>query len=558
MRLLPLFSFFVFSALCFGAPLGNPNAPKGGTFVIGYPGFPKHNLIYLGFEELSGGISGHVYDSLLEQDPETYEFIPSLAEKWEISPDKKVFTFWLNPNAKFSDGKPVTSADVKFTWDTIMNPKNKTVPFQSHYASFESCEAVDAKTVKFKAKTVHFKNLEKVAGLIVLPKHFYSTGDFNKAFHSKMLGSGPYTLESIRPGERYILKRNPNYWAASLPQNVGRFNFDKLIFRSVDDPTVMHELFKKGEIDYFYYLSSKMWSTETSEGPYAKNYIVKIKAENLTPFGTQGVVWNLRRPLFQDRKVRLALSHLMNREQWIKELFYNNYVLASGPVALKSEYHSPKNKPVPYDPKAAIALLKEAGWAPGPDGILKKGDTRFEFELLTDSQGSMRWLTRYQEDLKKAGIKMNIRTTDWATSIKLVDDWQFDAKEQARGRDVDPGDFAVAWGSDAADKKGSANSPGYKNPQLDKLAAEVDQQFDRKKRIELVKQIDEIIGHDQPLSFAWEATFFRLGHWNRYSYPNNKPYYKYSNWLSSFQYWWYDKDKDEKLKKAMAASSALN
>jgi len=553
--LLALFLFSPPASAISESPIGNPNAPKGGTFIVGFPGYPKHILFYLGFDEFSAGINAATFDSLLDQHPDTYDFIPLLAESWTISPDKKLFTFKLNKAARFSDGKPVTSADVKFTWDTILNPKNKTVPMQSVYHSFTSCEVIDPQTIKFTAKTVHFKNLEKLAGLIVLPKHFYAQGDFNKAFHSKLLGSGPYVLESLKTNERIILKRNPQYWAAGLFQNIGRYNFDKIIYRSVPDYTVQHEMFKKGELDYFYFLSSKMWATETSEGPYAKNYITKIKAENLAPAGTQGIVWNLRRPLFQDVKVRTALSHLMNRELWIKELFYNNYVPATGPVAVSSDFHSPNNKPVPYDPKSAQKLLAEAGWKPGPDGFLQKNGMRFEFELLTDSKGSERYLTRYQDDLKKAGIKMSIRVTDWATSIKLVDDWQFDAKEQSRGRDIDPGDFAVAWGSAEADKKGSANSPGYKNPEVDKLAAEIDLSFDKKKRIELVRKLDEIIGRDQPLSFAWEPTFFRIAHWNKFSYPDGKPYRRYSTWLSSYHFWWADSAREAKLKKAVAAKT---
>lgn len=543
------------SALANQTPIGNPKAPKGGTFTIGYPGYPKHLLLYLGQDELSAGVNINIFDTLLDQHPDTYEFIPLLAESWTISPDKKIFTFKLNKAAKFSDGKPLTAQDVKFTWDTILNPKNNTVPFQSVYSSFSGCEVVDEHTVKFTAKTVHFKNLEKLAGLAILPKHFYSQGDFNKAFHSKILGSGPYVLESLKTNERIILKRNPDYWAANLFQNIGRNNFDRLVYRAVNDYNVQHELFKKGDLDYFYFLSAKMWSTETSQGPYAKGYVTKIKAENDTAYGTQGVVWNLRRPLFQDRNVRLALAHLMNREQWIKELFYNNYVMATGPVASTSEFHSPKNKPVLYDPKAAQKLLHDSGWKPGADGILTKDGKRFEFEILTDSKGSERYLTRYQEDLKKAGIIMKIRLTDWATGIKLADDWQFDAKEQNRGRDIDPSDFAVAWGSAEAKKKGSANTPGYENTEVDKLAVQVDEQFDKKKRIPLVRQIDELIGHDQPMAFTWEPTYFRIAHWNKFSYPDGKAYRRYSGWTNSYQFWWYDAEKAERLKKAVAANA---
>jgi len=557
-RLLGLGLLFLLTHSAMAAPLGNPDAPKGGTFTIGLPGYPKSLLFYLAYEELALATNLLVFETLIDSHPDTNEYIPLLAESWTISPDKKVFTFKLNKAAKFSDGKPVTAEDVKFTWDTITNPKNKTVPFQSALSSFSGCEIVDPQTVKFTAKTLHFKNLEKIGGLMVLPKHFYSKGDFNKSFHLKLLGSGPYTLDSVKQGERIYFKRNPDYWGAKLEQNIGRYNFDRVTFRVAADPNVQFELFKKGDLDYFYFLSAKMWSTETDGAPFKNNYIKKIKAENLLPFSTQGYVWNLRRPLFQDVRVRRALSHLINREKWIKDLFYNNYELATGPVGMKSEYHSPNNKPLSYDPKEARKLLAEAGWDKvGADGIRRKGDLKFEFEMLTDNPGAQRYLTLLQEDLRReAGIKMNIRTVDWATALKLNDDRQFDVVEQARGRDTDPSDFNVVWGSKEADIKGSANTAGYKNPELDALAQKIDETFDKKQRIPLVQKIDEMIGRDQPMSFAWEATFYRLGHWNRFGYPG-KGYFQYSNWKNTFHYWWFDKDKDAALAKARKEGKPL-
>jgi microcin C transport system substrate-binding protein len=546
-----------FALPLFAAPLGNPNAPKGGTFNVGFPGYPKSLLFYLSFEELAAGVDSLIFESLLDMDPETYEFVPLLASEWKISADQKLFTFKINPKAKFSDGVAVTAKDVKFTWDTLLNPKNKTAPFQAYLNSFESCTAVDDHTVEIKAKNIHFKNLEKIAGLMILPEHFFSKGDFNKAFNSKVLGSGPYLLESVKQGERIFLKRDSNYWGKDLTQNIGRYNFDRIVFKSVSDYEVQFELFKRGDIDYFYFLSAKMWSTETDGRQFQKNWIRKLKADNQQAFATQGMVWNLRKPLFKDIKVRTALSHLMNREKWIKDLFYNNYVASAGVVGMNSEYHSSKIKPLAYDPQKARALLKEAGWTKvGSDGILVKDGLRFEFDTIADNPGLEKFLTLYQEDLKKVGIKMNIRLLDWATSLKLVDDRQFDSTSQARGRDIHPGDFAVAWGSDQADIKGSANTSGYKNTKVDELAKEIDLTFDKAKRIPLVKQLDEIIAAEQPISFTWEGYYYRLAYWNKFGFPG-KGYFKYSDWKNVFHYWWLDAGKDAKLTKAVAADQAV-
>lgn len=539
------------------AVIGNKDAPKGGTFTIGFAGYPKALLFYLGFDELSNGVNALILESLLDSDLQTYDPIPLLAQEVTESADHKTITFKLNPKAKFSDGKPVTTEDVKFTWDTIMNPKNKTAPLQAYFSSFEGLEVVDAQTVKFKVKRLHFNNLQKVGGLQILPKHFFSKGDFNKAFNNKLLGSGPYILEKAETGKRILLKRDPNYWGKDLPQNIGRYNFDKINFKAVPDYNVQFELFKKGDIDYFYFLIAKTWATETSSGPFEKGWVSKIKAENLLPYATQGVCWNMRKPLFQDRKVRTALSYLMNREKLIKDLFYDNYDAASGVVGRKSEFHSPKNEPIPYDPKKAKQLLEEAGWKTvGADGVLTKDGARFEFEILTDNPAGHRWLTVYQEDLKKMGIKMTIRTQDWATKLKLTDDWQFDATDIARGREIMPADFDVMWGSAQADIKGSSNTCGYKNPEVDELSKKIDETFDKAERVKLVRQLDEIIARDQPMSFAWEPKFLRLAHWNRYGFPG-KGYFNYSYWWNAFHYWWVDKDKEAKLAKAVAEKKNL-
>lgn len=518
--------------------IGDPKAVKGGTFTLNFPGYPKDLLFYLGLDEFSESINNEILEPLAEIHAESGELVPRIAKDWTISKDKKTVTFNLNPEATFSDGTPVTSADVLFTWEALLNPKNKTVPFQSYFSTIESCTTPTPRTVVFKAKVVHFKNIEKLASLYVLPKHFYSKGDFNKDFNSKILGSGPYTLEEVKPGERIVLKRNPAYWGGKLPQNTGRFNFDKLVFKIIPENEVAHEAFKKGDLDYFYFVLAKMWAADTDGEVYKSGRIKKVRAENLLPYATQGIAWNLRHPIFKEKNVRLAMSHLFNRERLIKELFYDNYTLATGVIHRKSVYHSPANTPLLYDPQKAQKLLQSAGWKElDSEGVLVKNGTRFEFELLTKSPASHRFLTIYQEDLKKVGIKMSIRTLDWGTALKLIEEWKFDATDMARSRDNDPADFGTIWGSAEADKKGSSNFTGYKNTRVDQLAEVIDKTFDKKRRIPLVQQMDLILAEDQPFTFGWESSYFRIAHWNKFSYPG-RGYFNYSKWTDVFDYWW--------------------
>jgi len=539
------------------AGLGSAAAKKGGAFTILTPSYPKDLLFYLAFDELSFAINNQILEPLAENHPVSFEFMPRLAEKWIISKDKMKFTFSLNKKAAFSDGKPVTAHDVKFTFDTIMDPKNKTVPWQSNYSSIASCHVVDDHTVQFQAKTVHFKNFEKLAGLLVLPKHFFEKGDFNRDFSRKILGSGAYTLKELKHGEKVTLERSENFWGKDLTQNIGRYNFDKLVYRAVSDYNVGFEMFKKGDGDFFYFLMAKMWETETDSIAFKNGYIKKLRADTLSPYATSGIAWNLRKTLFQDSRVRLALSHLFNRERIIKDLFYHNYLAATGTVHTKSIYHSSKLKPIPFDPNKAKVLLREAGWTKTDDqGILIKDAERFEFTLLINSAPLERPFTVYQEDLKRSGIKMNIVVKDWASSLKLVDDRNFDATGFARGRSTHPSDYADMWGSNQADLKGSSNMMGYKNPKLDALAMKIDATFDQKARIPLVKEIDEIIASDQPASFGWEAYFLRIGYWNRFGHPK-QIYFPYSEWHNIFEYWWLDDIKSQKLQAARQSGVAL-
>lgn len=254
------------------------------------------------------------------------------------------------------------------------------------------------------------------------------------------------------------------------------------------------------------------------------------------------IAWNLRRPLFQDVRVRHALSYLMPREQWIRDFFFNQYVPAAGIVGVKSKNHSPNNRPFVFDPKKATQLLDAAGWKVGPEGKRVKDGKPFRFEMLSDSPALEKVLTLYQEQLRKYGIEMKFHSVEWAQAAKLVDNREFDAFPFARGREVDPGNFGAEWGAESAGVPGTENLTGYHDPEVDRLARTIDQTFDREKRRSLVRKLDEKIARDQPMSWCWEPTYFRIGYWNRFGFPG-KGYFPYSYWNDVFQYWWADAKK---------------
>lgn len=529
---------------------------KGGRFVVGLPDYPKHLLHYIAADEYSSAVNSLVLEPLVSLSPKTNLPEARLAKVWSVSPEGKLFSFELDERAKFHDGKPVTAKDVEFTWRLVQESPH-TAGIRAVFDSFSDCRATAPLRVTCTAKRVHFKNLEKFAELNILPEHVYAGQDLKAAAHSRLVGSGPYRLAEARAGERIILKREPAFWGAAIPANRDRFNFDEIVFRAVTDAQTQFELFKRGEIDYYFFMISKMWFTETDGLPFKNGYIQKLKLENEIPQAPMSIAWNTRRPLFSDRRVRRALTHLMNREKWIQDLFYGAYVTATGPIATKSEFHSPKNTPLAFDPKKARALLAEAGWKANDEGTLVREGRSFEFELLSDSPALNRFLTLYQEDLKHMGIRMNIRTVDWSTALSLVEERRFDAFPISRSRDADPGDFAAEWGSKEADVKGSRNVSGYRNPKLDALAERIDSTLDKQKRRALVRRLDEILGEDQPVSYAWEPVYFRIGYWNRVSFPD-KGYYPFSRWRDAFHHWWWDPAKEERLQRAKREGTPLS
>ncbi len=492
------------------------------TFTVAYPAYPKSLWYFQSPDESALGVSELVLEPLCESHLETRELLPLIASSWKVSTDQKIFTFKLNPSAKFSDGSPVTSEDVKHSFQMLIEPAS---PLQSVYSDFQA-EVPDPQTVIFKTSKPFFKNLEKLCGLFIVSK---------KTAKPPFLGSGPYRIESFEQGEKIILVKNKNPWAQNLPQNKGRFNFEKILLRTAADAATLIELFKKGEIDYFPFLSAKVWNVDAQGASFESGKIKKLRAEVLTPSGTQGLAFNLRRPLFQDKNIRHALGYLYNRDRFIKELYYSEYTPMSGLINSQSPYHSKKLKPQEFRPQLATEIFQKSGWKMGSNGYLEKKGKIFEFEILVANPAALRHLTLFQEDCKKVGVKVDLKSIDWATRTKLVEDRQFDLVSVKFLLDTDPAEFGATWGSSEADKKGSLNLTGYANPKVDKLAKEIDATASKEKRIKLVQKLEETLADDMPLILEWEQSVLRIAYWDRFSTPLKVP--KYSGWYDAFHYW---------------------
>ena len=487
----------------------NVNAPKGGNFIRNFSAEPPtvHPIMY---SDVYGAYLNGDYcsDTLLTQDLNTYEWKPRLAEKWEISKDNKVFTFHLRKDAFFHDGKPVTAEDVKFSFDAIFIKEFMAADKIPYYESISKVEVLDPLTIRFHAKDTYFQNFSSVATLFVIPKHVYSDVAKAKDMTRTLVGAGPYVLEKFERGQRIVLKRFDKWYGINDPMWKAESNFQTITIRFIKDAAVETESVKKGDIDFAWPIRPEDYVK--ADGPMFGKTVHKVEAENSSPKSYGFIGWNLKRDMFKDRDTRLALAYLFNREEMNKKFRYGKSILASGPTYIQSEYADPSVKAIPFDPKKAQELLAKAGWKDtDKKGVLsrmidgKKVD--FKFTLNHANKDSEKYFTMYKEDLKKAGIDMEIKFMEWNSFIKMLDDGSFDVVSLgwSSGIDWDP---KQTWHSSSA-VPGGSNFINYKKPEVDKLIDAARVEVDRKKRIQMLRKVYKTIADDAPYVFMFNNKY---------------------------------------------------
>jgi microcin C transport system substrate-binding protein len=515
----------------------NPAAPVGGSIVLNMQSEPASVHPILSQDYYSEIVKGYVFDSLLANDLNTYEWVPRLAEKWEVSRDKKVFTFHLRKNATFHDGHPLTAEDVKFSFDAIFDPNYKASHMRPYYESIDKVEVVDPYTVRVTAKDTYFLNFSVIATMYVIPKHIYSDIEKSSKMTRVLVGSGPYALEQFEKGQRIVLKRFDKWYGFSTPTWKGYYNFAQRIYRFVKEDNVALEMLKKGDLDFAEILSPDVYMQKTGGDPWGKT-VFKNQIENAYPKSYFYVGFNFRRDLFKDKNVRLALAHLMNREDMNKKFRYEMSTLATGPIYKQSDYASPKVSPISYDPAKALELLNKAGWKdPEKKGILQKtinGKVQeFRFTLIHSSKDREKYWATFREDLKKVGIDMEIRLLEWNPFVKLLDDGNFDAMAMGWGGTIE-WDPRQIWHSSSLPPSGS-NFIAYKNKEVDKLIDKARSEMDRGKRVQLLHKVYESIASDVPYIFMFNDKYYLYANSNRVVKPAQGAAMKYD---AGTDLWW--------------------
>ncbi len=499
MRLLFRLSLLILSVCCLLAgPIpatAAEEAPVAGDWLISHLGSEPATLNPITATDVyAQNIDDYVYESLLKRDEKTMQLVPVLAESWEISADHLQYTFHLKKNIRWQDGQPFTARDILFSFERIKDPKVDAAHLRNYYQDIERLEVIDDHTVRYHYRIPYFKALEFCGGIPILPAHLFKDGDnFNQhPIGRQPVGTGPYRLLHWETGKEIVLIRNEAYWGEKPYLN-------RIVFKIITDSTVALQVLKQGGLD-FMGLRPIQWVRQTQTARFEENF-QKLKYP-LPSYSYIG--WNMRRPLFADRTVRLAMTLLMDREMILEKVLFGLGTVVNGTFYINSPEYDHNLKPHPYDPKAAAALLKAAGWEDHDgDGVLDREGTPFAFEFLISagSKFGEQIATILQENLKGVGIKMDIRKLEWAVFVQRIEEHNFDACTMgwSLGWDTDPYQL---WHSSQADNKGS-NFVGFHNEEADRLIEAARKEFDPQKRREMYRRFSKILYDEQPYTFLF-------------------------------------------------------
>lgn len=548
----------------------NPAAPKGGALTLPAVGnFDSLNPFLLK-GVAAAGLTELVFETLMEQSQdEPYSLYGLLAEDISLAPDGLSVTFRLNPKARFSDGSPVTAEDVAFSFDTLTS-KLAHPQYRFYWADITRAVAVDARTVRFEFARKN-PELHLLAGQIPIFSRKWGGGKpFDKVVSDAPIGSGPYKVGEYQLGKRINYERRADYWARELNTRRGMFNFDRIAYLYYKDETVELEAFKAGEFDFVAVLNSKQWARDYVGPKFDQGLIKKTALKHSNNAGMQGFVFNVRRELFKDRRVRRAITLALDFEWSNKNLFYGQYQrcysyfsnseLASAGLPQGDElallepfrkqlppevFTQPWQPPITAPPgslranlREAKRLLEEAGWRYRDGALRNTRGQPFEFEIMLAQKGFERIIGPFARNLARLGIKANYRTTDVALYQRRADTFDFDMMVHSFGQSQSPGNEQMnMWHSSAADKEGSNNVIGVKDPVVDALVEKVIYAPDRNALVTAVHALDRVLLHGEYLVPNWFVANHRVAYWDKFGFPATLPkYYQAADWM--LRYGW--------------------
>ena len=546
----------------------NPDALKGGSITLDAFGSYDSFNDFISKGESAVGL-GYIYETLTSRSyDEAFTEYGLLAETIEWPDDRSWVSFNLRKEAKWNDGKSVTPEDVIWTFNTLME---KGHPFYKYYYS-DVVEVIKEGDLKVRFNFKNNKNLELpliVGQLPVLPKHYWENRNFEETTLEIPLGSGPYKIVSFDAGRSITYELNKNYWGKDIPINKGANNFERITFQYFKDRDIIRLALKSGDIDLFNENQSKAWATAYEIPAVKKGLLKKELIQHENPQGMQAFAFNIRKDIFQNKKVREALSYAFDFEWTNESLFYGAYKrtnsffenseLASSELPIGKElkllseykddlptevFNMEFNPPITdgsgfirKELSKATSLLREAGWElNGSKLINTNSGEKFKFEILLVSPAFERIVLPFKDNLEKLGISVNVRIIDSAQYQQRIETFDFDMVVSSIRQSLSPGnEQRNFWGSDAADTNGSRNIMGIKNPVIDSLIEKVISAKDREDLIITTKALDRVLLWNHYVIPQWHISSYRTLYWDIFDKPKIRP--KYSLGTNT---WWID------------------
>jgi len=489
----------------------------------------------------SSALFNRVYEKLLEQDFESTDLYPVIAEaRPTVSEDHLTYTFTLRKNVKFSDGKPLTAKDVVFSYKVVKNPLiTDGAALRNYYESVANVEAKDDHTVVITMTKPYFLAEYFLGGLWIMPKHvldpknltdgysFAETGDMAKSQANAALkdfaawyntpevkrdvrlniGSGPYMFDEWKTGESISLKRSSSWWNAGSDKWNPAYP-EKLFYKVINDRSAAVVALKNGEIDFMEYVPAAKFVEEldTVATPFIRKATYKTQIYSYLGF-------NMNHPILSDKAIRKAMAHCIDRDALIKQVMRSLATAVNSPIYDDRPEYDATIKGVPYNLSEAKKILAAAGWKDSNgDGVLDKvlngKPTPLALSILVNAGNETREAiaVSFSDELRKVGIKLEVRKLEWSVFLENMRSRKFEVSIGAWVNDPIPSDPYQIWHSSQIGNKGS-NYVGFNNPRADQLLEMNRVEFDEQKRIAYMREFQKIVAEEQPYVFLWTPLY---------------------------------------------------
>ena len=549
----------------------NPAAPKGGNITLSAMGtFDNFNRFAL--RGVAAERTDSLYDTLfVTSDDEPGSYYPLVAQAARYADDFSWAEVTINPRARFHDGSSVKASDIAFTFHKFMT---EGVPQFRLVFKGTTVKAIAPLTVRIQLAEPSKESMLSLFSLPVMPESFWKDHKLSDPISTPPLAGGPYRITSWRMGQYLVYSRVKDYWAANLPVNRGRWNFDTIRYDYYLDDNVAFEAFKAGAFDMRQEVSAKNWATRYIGKNFANHYIVKDEQKNESAQDTRWLAFNIQRPVFADRRVRQAITLAFDFEWMNKALFYNAYSRTNSyfqnteyaardypdaaeltllaplkaevpPEVFTTIFVPPTTKGSGYDRDnllKASALLDESGWVLKNQKRVNAQGKPLTFELLLSSGGNNQWVLPFQHNLERLGITLEIRQVDNAQITNRMRNRDYDMMTRLwQAQPWPSANLRISWASEYINS--TYNAPGVSSPAIDTLIGKIiAAQGDKEKLLPLGRALDRVLTWNYYMLPMWFMAQDRLAYWDKFAKPSVRPIYSLG-----FDNWWYDVNKAAKL-----------